>query len=570
MQTILDLLARNAVAATLLAVAVLLATTVIRRPAIRNALWLIVLVRFVMPPIWSVPVLSRDEAPLDAGVISPVLSVPVPAEAKVNPTASAELAPPPRWIPLVTGNRDYPPTPIADNPETMPTPLPAAAHIDPRVEVAAVASSEPRWSRFWIPVIFAVWLTGTLAVLALAIIRIGRFHLALRHAALAPLLTQDRAAQMGRRLGLRRCPNVWLVPGRVSPLLWMPSLLPRRAKLILPIDLFSKLGTKQLDAILAHELAHLQRGDPWVRWLELATIACYWWHPLLSLIRRRLRASEEECCDACVVASLDERKAYATALVETLEFLDGPASPATPALASGAGPVHDLQRRLTMIMSGSTRNRLTRFGVLAILGVAVGALAFGPAFSSAQPEEKKERKGEFKNDKERPVPPREGNKERPVPPRDGEKGNKERPMPPKEFDRERPNPKDGPGGEEIERARQDLERARQDSERALDRVRSAEARLKNLMQDRSPEGPKGPPMGRDFQPNRGNDRQLQEMQKQIEEMRNMLDELRRELKRGPGAGPMGPNFERKDFRRPDESPLPKKNFERRPFDKDDN
>src|SRR5712672_3677056 len=94
--------------------------------------------------------------------------------------------------------------------------------------------------------------------------------------------------------------------------------------------------------------------------------------------------------------------------METVEFLDRSDYPAAPALASGASPVHNLQRRLTMIMRGTVRGRLTKFGALAVLGVAVGALAFGPAFSQAQPEprEKKERKGEPKGEGDRDPDPK--------------------------------------------------------------------------------------------------------------------------------------------------------------------
>src|SRR5262245_5101682 len=54
MNTLLEIAARNALGAVLLAVAVVLLTPFIRRPAVRHALWLIVLARLLLPPIWGV------------------------------------------------------------------------------------------------------------------------------------------------------------------------------------------------------------------------------------------------------------------------------------------------------------------------------------------------------------------------------------------------------------------------------------------------------------------------------------------------------------------------------------
>ncbi len=63
MQTFLELLARNALGAALLAGVVLALMPIVRRPAARNALWLIVFARLFLPPIWSIPLMPAREAP---------------------------------------------------------------------------------------------------------------------------------------------------------------------------------------------------------------------------------------------------------------------------------------------------------------------------------------------------------------------------------------------------------------------------------------------------------------------------------------------------------------------------
>ena len=102
-----------------------------------------------------------------------------------------------------------------------------------------------------------------------------------------------------------------------------------------PADLLARLDADQRDALLAHELAHVGRRDHWVRWAELVAVCLYWWYPLAWWARRRLQAHEEECCDAWVAAELSPR-AYATAILETIDFLSGAAVPAMTSAAGGA------------------------------------------------------------------------------------------------------------------------------------------------------------------------------------------------------------------------------------------
>src|SRR5205823_4185796 len=135
----------------------------------------------------------------------------------------------------------------------------------------------------------------------------------------------------------------------------------------------------------AHELAHLRRGDHWVRWLELLATAAYWWHPVVWWARRGLRTAEEQCCDAWVVWALPAaRRAYADVLVDAVDFLSE-ARPALPPLASGVGEVRQLRRRLVMIMRGGVPRRLSRLGLMVGLAGSVAAAVAGAAASAASP-----------------------------------------------------------------------------------------------------------------------------------------------------------------------------------------
>ena len=173
-------------------------------------------------------------------------------------------------------------------------------------------------------------------------------------------------------------------------MVWAAGGAPR---LLVPAGLIDRLRDDQFDALLVHELAHLRRRDHWVRDLEFFALGLYWWNPVVWWARRALREAEEQCCDAWVVSVLEgSRRTYAEALVETLDFLSLDA-PAPRLLASGIGPVTDLKRRLTMILSGTTHRAMTWTGSLLVLGLG-GLLPLVPAWVRAEPPPAADRKAD--------------------------------------------------------------------------------------------------------------------------------------------------------------------------------
>jgi hypothetical protein len=154
-----------------------------------------------------------------------------------------------------------------------------------------------------------------------------------------------------------------------------------RPVLLLPVGLWERLTAEQRDSLLLHELAHVRRRDHWVRLFELVVTVLYWWHPVVWWARSELRRAEEDCCDAWVVwATPGKARAYAAALVETVDFLSE-APVALPVGASGMGPAQDLRRRVTMIMQGRTPRSLTWSGIAGVFSVAALLLPTVPTFA---------------------------------------------------------------------------------------------------------------------------------------------------------------------------------------------
>ena len=219
------------------------------------------------------------------------------------------------------------------------------------------------WSLSWI--LALIWSCGTCCMAVVYAIRIRRFVIAVRDCDVAPLPIRTMAAQLSGRLGLWRVPDVMMTSRSLPPLVWSIGLLPR---VILPSELFARLGSEAQAAILAHELCHIRRGDYLVRFLEVAATTIFWWHPGVWCARWQLRELEEQCCDGRVLALLEQQpRTYAALLVDTLEFLsERPRTPApfhTAVYSSGS-----LSRRIRMLSQNRT-NRLTALSAALVAGL---------------------------------------------------------------------------------------------------------------------------------------------------------------------------------------------------------
>lgn len=365
MNQLLEIGLTNAALATLVAVFATLAGRLVRRPALAHALWLLVLLKLVTPPFVLVPVtLPKAAVRTEVAAVS-LGSVPLVATSAAPETAPPSLEP----VPVHPAGEALP-----SNQTSAGTDVSGVGGDNPAP--AAVARPISGLDAAWItPAVLTAWLAGSLICLTLTCRRMLAFHRLLRHARRAPSRLQEDAQRLSERLGLARCPAVWLVPGALSPLVWA---LAGRARLVLPAPLLERLGPEQRETLLAHELAHVLRRDHWVRWLELVTVCLYWWHPVAWWARGRIQHFEEECCDAWVVQTLPAAaRAYARALVETVNFL-ADARPALPPAASGLGYVHSLRRRLHMILREPLTHRLAWPSRLAAIFLGLLILPIAP------------------------------------------------------------------------------------------------------------------------------------------------------------------------------------------------
>ena len=361
----------NAIMATVLALLAAVVGWCFRRPALTHVLWLLVLVKLITPPVWRVPMLERDWVSRPVAAFGVMLDL--------------SLTDPPSLPEMSTDPSD--PT----EPQT------AAVRVRPRA-LPAAQSKTPKWPRSWM--LFALtwlrtesghrsvtsgvlvaWGLGTVTWFTVQIWRCLLFQTAMRRGRAAPREVQEQLARLATRCGCSQAPLVWLMPGALSPMLWSMG---RSTRLIFPEALLIRLDAVSRETLLAHELAHYQRGDHWVRFVSLFATGLFWWHPVAWWARHMIEASEEECCDAWVVTrGAAAPRRYAEAILETVDFL-AERRCRVPPLGTGLGQLPFLRQRLIWIMRGPRRQDFSRVGRLLCVTLAV-SLPFQPTWLAARP-----------------------------------------------------------------------------------------------------------------------------------------------------------------------------------------
>ena len=223
---------------------------------------------------------------------------------------------------------------------------------------------------------FVVW--GWLAGVTLLLARFGggcwRVH-RVRAAAVADGVSSWQAAteRLAARLRLTvafRVVESGLVdtPGVIG---WV------RPVILLPVAVLTNLSPIQIEAILAHELAHIRRRDYAVNLLQTVVEALLFYHPGVWWVSARVREEREHCCDDVAVEVCGEPRAYAAALAELAAWQTG-----EPAHAVGAadGSLVVRVRRLLRVQEDDRSRPVS--GVVLALGML---LAAGVAMQSSSP-----------------------------------------------------------------------------------------------------------------------------------------------------------------------------------------
>ena len=144
---------------------------------------------------------------------------------------------------------------------------------------------------------------------------------------------------------------------------------------LLPARLFTGLTSDQLEALIAHELAHVARHDTLVNLAQSVVESLFFYHPAVWWISRGLRTEREFCCDDRAVVATQDGLSYARALA-ALEAWRGP-QPQLGVSTLGGSLMQRIQR-LVGTQPGRTSVASPRHAIATIAALgALGATAFG-------------------------------------------------------------------------------------------------------------------------------------------------------------------------------------------------
>lgn len=174
------------------------------------------------------------------------------------------------------------------------------------------------------------------------------------------------------QLHIRRRVQVFCAPSRKAPCVfgnWRPVILVPAAALV-------RLTRLELEAILAHELAHIARHDWLVNLLQVFIETVLFYHPAVWWVSRGIRREREFCCDDMAAAVTENRRDLARALV-TLEE-----SRWSPAVTASGSPLRiRIQRLLDMPTQHPAQSRLAAVALLVLLA---GVTVWHPVFAAGQ------------------------------------------------------------------------------------------------------------------------------------------------------------------------------------------
>lgn len=216
--------------------------------------------------------------------------------------------------------------------------------------------------------VWCVWVGAYSALLASAIVRIVRTRRRLRafpHAVEDRLCHWARVKEQGRttRLVLSDDVSAAAVIGGGSPVIAVSP------------PLVEHLTADELDRVVIHEWAHVQRRDDVANVVQLIARLLVGWHPALWWFDRRLQAEREAACDETAARMTGSSKGYAACLLKLASF---PLAQRQSVPALGVLSSATLSERVQRIVahehqgSSTWSKNVASAGIIVLFGVCCG------------------------------------------------------------------------------------------------------------------------------------------------------------------------------------------------------
>src|SRR5688572_23212033 len=269
-----------------------------------------------------------------------------------------------------------PPAPVASFITTAAVASPSASDVTLPLAPVWVRAEEGRlnWLAMLKPWMLPLWLAGVL-VCSLRLVVAGMHTVALRRqCALEQGPIAAVVSKLAARMGVHRLVSIRVASTTIAPAtfgFFRPVILLSSATVL-------GISPQQLEAVLAHELAHIRRHDYVVNVLQMLAETLFFYHPAIWWASRRIRVERELCCDDVAVQACGDVVCYAHALTSVAKLQ---IAHSEIALGSNGGPL--LMRIQRLLGVRSTGGSVPSLGV-ALASVALVVAMFTGTYAQSQ------------------------------------------------------------------------------------------------------------------------------------------------------------------------------------------
>lgn len=338
-----------------------------------HTLWLLVLVRLVLPPTFAFPTgwaFWLLPATNTAHTVQPQIEATRPVIARLSEDHAESSAVKNSYESTRNGAGQFESDSVKpDASSSTAGTLPLAASRNEQTTEkrdASAASSVSLPMRTWASYLLLAWAGVTGTLLGLLFWGSMRVRQWVREA--EPIDDPDLYSMLAdcrARLAMTR-----LVELRNSEACSTPVVVGvRRPVILLPKAVLTQLSRAEMRTVLLHELNHIARGDAIVNLLQGVLGSVYFFHPLVWWANASLRRLREEACDELTVAALDgERRTYGEALVKVTEIFGYASPPLALGVLESKSPARARLSRILdpQLPQGSPHSWRTRLATLVL------------------------------------------------------------------------------------------------------------------------------------------------------------------------------------------------------------
>jgi beta-lactamase regulating signal transducer with metallopeptidase domain len=213
-----------------------------------------------------------------------------------------------------------------------------------------------------------LWLLGLILLSMKYLMGFNSHRILKKHSHPPGLVFLKTAKQLALKIGIRRTFRLRETDLFSSPFTigWIKPMI------LLPLGITTSMPYAQIEAIIAHELAHLKRNDYLVNLIQTFFDIILYFNPFTNWLSNIIRSEREKCCDEIAAEITGDNVALANALGSTQEIAMQPA----PALSLWGDGKQLLERIKLLVGDTDETDHSHRNGAVMLLTIIVSSISF--------------------------------------------------------------------------------------------------------------------------------------------------------------------------------------------------